>query len=60
MTADDALRAWLDWLAHERRASPRTLEAYGHAGRNWIGFLEGHRGGPQRLNDLGGVGAAGG
>ncbi|WP_125255265.1 tyrosine recombinase XerC [Brevundimonas fluminis] len=58
MTADDALRAWLDWLAHERRASPRTLEAYGHAGRNWIGFLEGHRGGPQRLNDLGGVGAA--
>lgn len=58
MTAGDALRAWLDWLAHERRASPRTLEAYGHAGRNWIGFLERHRGGPQTLADLAGVQAA--
>jgi integrase/recombinase XerC len=58
MTADDALRAWLDWLAHERRASPRTLEAYGHAGRNWISFLERHRGGPQTLADLAGVQAA--
>ncbi|HEV7227581.1 tyrosine recombinase XerC [Brevundimonas sp.] len=58
MTADDALRAWLDWLAHERRASPRTLEAYGHAGRNWIGFLGRHRGGPQALGDLSGVEAA--
>ncbi len=58
MTADEALRAWLDWLAHERRASPRTLEAYGHAGRNWISFLERHRGGPQALGDLAGVQAA--
>ncbi len=58
MTADEALRAWLDWLAHERRASPRTLEAYGHAGRNWISFLERHRGGPQTLADLAGVQAA--
>lgn len=58
MTADDALRAWLDWLAHERRASPRTLEAYGHAGQRWIGFLERHRGGPQSLADLAGVEAA--
>lgn len=58
MTAEEALRAWLDSLAHERRASPRTLEAYGHAGRNWIGFLERHRGGPQTLADLAGVQAA--
>jgi len=58
MTAEDALRAWLDWLAHERRASPRTLEAYGHAGRHWISFLERHRGGPQALADLAGVQAA--
>jgi integrase/recombinase XerC len=58
MTADDALRAWLDWLAHERRASPRTLEAYGHAGRHWIGFLARHRGGAQTLADLAGVEAA--
>ena len=58
MTADEALRAWLDWLAHERRASPRTLEAYGHAGRHWISFLERHRGGPQTMADLAGVQAA--
>ncbi|WP_414642920.1 tyrosine recombinase XerC [Brevundimonas sp.] len=58
MTADDALRAWLDWLAYERRASPRTLEAYGHAGRRWISFLERHRGGPQALADLADVAAA--
>ena len=29
MTADEALAAWLAHLAHERRLSPRTLEAYG-------------------------------
>lgn len=57
-SADDALRAWLDWLAHERRLSPRTLEAYGHAGRHWLAFLERHRGGPQALSDLAGVQAA--
>jgi len=27
-----AILAWLEHLAHERRASPRTLEAYGFAG----------------------------
>ena len=57
-SADDALRAWLDWLAHERRLSARTLEAYGHAGRHWLAFLERHRGGPQTLADLAGVEAA--
>ena len=30
MTAAEALSAWLAHLAHERRLSPRTLEAYGH------------------------------
>ena len=33
MTSQDALAAWLEHLAHERRLSPRTLEAYGHIGR---------------------------
>ena len=32
-SADEALAAWLEHLAHERRLSPRTLEAYGHIGR---------------------------
>lgn len=50
--------AWLEHLAHERRLSPRTLEAYGHIGRTWLAFLERHRGEPQRLSDLGTVTAA--
>lgn len=58
MTASEALFAWLEHLAHERRLSPRTLEAYGHVGRIWLGFLEQHRGEPQSLADLGTVSAA--
>lgn len=44
MTADAALVAWLEHLAKERRASPRTLEAYGFAGRRYLAFLQQHRG----------------
>ena len=40
----DALSAWLDYLAKERRASPRTLEAYGDAVRRYLVFLQDHRG----------------
>jgi integrase/recombinase XerC len=58
MTAAEALAAWLEHLAHERRLSPRTLEAYGHIGRTWLAFLERHRGESQRLADLGAVTAA--
>lgn len=58
MTASEALFAWLEHLAHERRLSPRTLEAYGHIGRHYLGFLERHRGEPQGLADLGTVSAA--
>jgi integrase/recombinase XerC len=58
MTASEALAAWLEHLAHERRLSPRTLEAYGHIGRTWLAFLERHRGERQRLSDLGTVTAA--
>ena len=57
-TADQALAAWLEHLAHERRLSPRTLEAYGHIGRLWLGFLQKHRGGPPSLAALGAVTAA--
>lgn len=56
--ASDALRAWLDHLAHERRLSPRTLEAYGHIGRLYVAFLERHRGEALSLADLGTVAAA--
>ena len=42
--ADEALSAWLEHLAHERRLSPRTLEAYGHIGRHYLAFLQRHRG----------------
>ena len=58
LTASEALSAWLGHLAHERRLSPRTLEAYGRIGRLYLAFLERHRGGPQRLADLGTVSAA--
>ena len=58
LTAPEALAAWLEHLAHERRLSPRTLEAYGHIGRQYMGFLERHRGETQRLPDLGTVTAA--
>jgi integrase/recombinase XerC len=42
--AREALAQWLEHLAHERRASPRTLEAYGFAASRYIAFLEQHRG----------------
>jgi integrase/recombinase XerC len=44
MTAREALALWLRHLAHERRSSPRTLEAYGFAASRYIAFLEQHRG----------------
>ena len=58
MTADEASRAWLDWLVHERRASPRTLESYGRIVRVWLAFLERHRGEPVDLPWLGAVTAS--
>lgn len=54
-TAREALTAWLEHLAHERRASPRTLEAYGFAGQRYLTFLEQHRGEALSLADLGGL-----
>jgi integrase/recombinase XerC len=57
-TADQALDAWLQHLAHERRLSPRTLEAYGHIGRLYLAFMARHRGEAITLRDLGAVTAA--
>lgn len=44
LSAHDARLGWLEHLAQERRASPRTLEAYGFAAGRYIAFLEKHRG----------------
>ena len=58
LSAGEALSAWLEHLAHERRLAANTLEAYGRIGRLYLAFLDRHRGGPQRLADLGTVTAA--
>ncbi|HUZ14255.1 MAG TPA: tyrosine recombinase XerC [Caulobacteraceae bacterium] len=53
----DALAAFLEHLAHERRASPRTVEAYGAAVLSYLGFLERHQGGLSSLEELGALSA---
>ncbi len=57
-TSHEALAAWLDHLAHERRSSPRTVEAYGDCVRRYLAFLEQHRGETLSLADMGDVQAA--
>ncbi len=52
-TPHAALTAFLEHLANERRASPRTVEAYRAAGLSYLGFLQGHLGGELALADLG-------
>jgi integrase/recombinase XerC len=44
VTAAEARALWLAHLGQERRASPRTLEAYGFAAQRYVAFLERHRG----------------
>ena len=44
LSAESARGLWLEHLANERRASPRTLEAYGFAAARYVAFLERHRG----------------
>ena len=56
-TPREALAAFLEHLANERRASPRTLEAYQAAGLQYLGFLEPHLGGALSLADLGNLSA---
>ncbi len=54
-TARAAIVAWLDYLTHERRSSPRTVEAYGGCVHAYVSFLEGHRAETLSLDDMGGV-----
>lgn len=53
MLAGDAARAFLEWLAKEKRASPLTVEAYGTDIAGFVGFLAGHLGGEPDLTALG-------
>ena len=58
MNARAALTAWLDHLTHERRASPRTVRAYGDNVLAYLNFMERHRGEILSVTDLGGITAA--
>lgn len=58
VTAQDARAQWLEHLAQERRASPRTLEAYGHTSARYIAFLEQHLGERLTVKGLAGLAAA--
>lgn len=53
--AAEAVQAWLAYLTQERRASPRTVESYGAAGRRYVAFLQQHRGDGLATGDLAGV-----
>ena len=53
--AREALAAWLGYLEQERRASPRTVRAYGDCALAYLAFLEQHQGGPLSLAGLGEV-----
>src|SRR5688500_7291242 len=44
LTPEGLVVAWLAGLAHERRASPHTLRAYGDDVRRFVSFLASHRG----------------
>jgi integrase/recombinase XerC len=52
-TARQALAAWLDYLTNERRASPRTVRAYGDGVGAYLDFLQGHLGEEPTLKALG-------
>lgn len=58
LTGAEALAAWLDHLRDERRASPRTLEAYQACVLAYLAFLAGHLGRTVDLEALAEVSAA--
>lgn len=47
-----ALLEWRQWLAHERRASTNTLDAYERDLNDFLDFLGDHLGGALSLSDL--------
>jgi integrase/recombinase XerC len=48
----EALALWLRWLATERRASPRTRDAYIGDVATFLAFVTGYRGAPPSLDVL--------
>jgi integrase/recombinase XerC len=58
LNAQDLLAAWLAYLREERRASPRTLEAYAANLRAYLAFLQQHSGDAVTLASLGRVAAS--
>lgn len=52
-SADAALRDWLDYLAGEKRYSPKTLESYGRDVSAFLEFQSAHRGTRLTLQHLG-------
>jgi integrase/recombinase XerC len=52
MTGEAARQAFLEWLAHERRAASLTVEAYGSDLAGFLGFLSVHLGGEPDLEQL--------
>ncbi|MEI9995921.1 MAG: tyrosine recombinase XerC [Rhizomicrobium sp.] len=54
-SAQDLSQAWLSSLAHERRASPHTLRAYGDDIERFLTFLGGHLGGSVDTRALAGL-----
>ncbi|MET3666736.1 tyrosine recombinase XerC [Caulobacter sp. 1776] len=57
-SARQAYAAWLDYLTLERRASPRTVRAYGDNVLAYLNFLERHTGEALTLAAMGQVSAA--
>lgn len=58
MMAEAARAAFIDWLTHERRASPLTVSAYGRDIAGFLGFMAGHLGAEPDLAALGALRAA--
>ncbi len=51
------MAAWLDYLTNERRASPRTVRAYGDAVQAYLSFVEQHQGEALTLAAMGDISA---
>jgi len=49
----EACTAWLDWLTHEKRASPHSVDGYGRDLAAFLRFLQEHLGHLPTLDDLG-------
>ncbi|MEM7216357.1 MAG: tyrosine recombinase XerC [Pseudomonadota bacterium] len=45
-------RAWLSWLANEKRMSVKTIDAYERDVRQFLQYLTGHVGGPADVDDI--------